>query len=377
MSIVVRPATAADRSSWDAFLAGRSEADPLQSWAWAEAGKAVGERWERRLAADDRGRLRGLMLVNIRSTSLGRTIHYAPHGPIWDRDAADSATVLAALLQEGRRLARSTRGIVLKVDPRTRDRGSTPDPGDAASDHGDATAVTARLGELGLRPSGLYLQAPTTRIVDLLDGGESLLSTWVPDARTRVRRAAKEGIVTEVDREGAPAALDAFHGLLVETSERAGIRIRSRAFLAALAEGHKGTDDWFMALARFEGRPVAGICGPRVGDRAFYLYAASARDPSMERKRTGYAAMAALMRALAEAGTRTLDLWGVREAGDASVDASWEGFSSFKTRFGGRPLRHPGTFDLVIDPFWSRVRDWRTRLMELAGRAVTESSDTI
>ena len=33
-----------------------------------------------------------------------------------------------------------------------------------------------------------------------------------------------------------------------------------------------------------------------------------------------------------------------------TVDAAWEGFSLFKRRFMGTPLRHPGTFDLVIDP---------------------------
>ena len=71
--------------------------------------------------------------------------------------------------------------------------------------------------------------------------------------------------------------------------------------------------------------------------------------------------MAGPERALAEAGTATLDLWGVREVDDDSVDASWEGFSLFKRRFGGAPMRHPGTFDLVIDPTWNRLREVRER----------------
>ena len=77
------------------------------------------------------------------------------------------------------------------------------------------------------------------------------------------------------------------------------------------------------------------------------------------------AAMAAIVRAHREAGTRSLDLWGVREPDDPSSDATWEGFSLFKRRFGGLAVRHPGTFDLVVDPFWNRVRDLRERARDL------------
>jgi lipid II:glycine glycyltransferase (peptidoglycan interpeptide bridge formation enzyme) len=165
-----------------------------------------------------------------------------------------------------------------------------------------------------------------------------------------------------VDRDGDPALLDAFHALLAETSERQGFRIRSRAFLGRLAEPLAAGGDWFMALAEHEGTPLAGAIAPRTGDRAYYLYAASTRDRELDRKRGPYAVMAELQRSLREAGTSTLDLWGVREPDDDTVDASWEGFSVFKRRFNGAPLRHPGTFDIIIDPTWNRIRDLRERL---------------
>ena len=53
---------------------------------------------------------------------------------------------------------------------------------------------------------------------------------------------------------------------------------------------------------------------------------------------------------------------GVREPDDESVDRSWEGFSMFKRRFNGTPIRHPGTFDLVLDPTWHRLREFRERV---------------
>jgi lipid II:glycine glycyltransferase (peptidoglycan interpeptide bridge formation enzyme) len=98
----------------------------------------------------------------------------------------------------------------------------------------------------------------------------------------------------------------------------------------------------------------------RVADRAFYLYGASSRDPELKNANAGYATMGATMEALAADGVKTLDLWGVAESDEAAPE-SWAGFSAFKRRFGGMPVRHPGTFDLVVDRFWYTIRDVRER----------------
>jgi lipid II:glycine glycyltransferase (peptidoglycan interpeptide bridge formation enzyme) len=349
MTLDLRDATEADRGDWSAFVASRDEGDVLQSWAWGEAGDAEpDEHWARLVVVDAGGHIRGLAQVLDRSTPFGRTVLYVPHGPLWDREAPDAAEVLARLLTGLKAHARARRGIVLKVDP----RGS----GDATVD-----AAVRRIFERTGRRSDHDLQAPTTRVVDLREGDDPV-EGWSKEARAEARRATREGTDVTVDREGDPAALDTFHSLLSETSDRQGFRIRGREFLGRLAGPLAASGDWFMALAEHEGRPLAGAVAARAGDRAYYLYAASTRDRELSRKRGPYAAMAGLQRALREAGTGTLDLWGVREHDDETVDASWEGFSLFKRRFGGTPLRHPGTFDIVVDPTWHRLRQWRERL---------------
>lgn len=345
MTLGIREATADDRGDWDAFVASCREADVLQSWAWGEAGAGEpGEHWSRLMVVDAGGRIRGAAQVLDRRTAFGRTILYVPHGPIWDRAAPDAAEVLARLLIGLRAHGRSRRGVVLKLDPR-------------ASDDATVTAAVRRaLLSGGVQLAAHDLQAPTTRILDLAQSDDPV-DGWSKDARAEARRADREGASVTVDRIADPSELDAFHQLLAETAERGGFRARSRAFLGALAHQAAASGDWFMAMARHEGSPLAGAVAPRTGDRAFYLYAASTRDQELVRKRGPYAAMAALQRAHAEAGTRSLDLWGVREPDDDSVDQSWEGFSLFKRRFGGLPVRHPGTFDLVIDPAWNRIRE--------------------
>jgi lipid II:glycine glycyltransferase (peptidoglycan interpeptide bridge formation enzyme) len=349
VTLALREATDADRAAWTAFVASRPEGDVLQSWAWGEAGAGEpGERWSRLLVVDGGDHVRGAAQVLTRPTMFGRSVLYVPHGPLWDRGADDAAEVLARLLTGLKTHAREHGGIVLKVDPRG---------GEDAAEQASVRRVFTSAGQ----PTAYDLQAPTTRIIDL-QAGDDPVAGWSKDARAEARRAGREGTTVIVDRSGDGAVLDAFHGLLTETSERQGFRIRSREFLTRLAAQLAASEDWFLALAEHEGIPLAGAIAPRTGDRAYYLYAASTRDRELARKRGPYAVMAELQRALRASGTATLDLWGVREPDDETVDPRWEGFSLFKRRFGGTPQRHPGTFDIVIDPTWYRIRDWRERL---------------
>jgi lipid II:glycine glycyltransferase (peptidoglycan interpeptide bridge formation enzyme) len=350
VTLGIREAGPADRARWMAFVASRPEGDVLQSWAWGDAGAGEpGERWARLMVVDAVGHVRGVAQVLDRATSFGRTILYVPHGPLWEQEAADAAELLAHLLTGLKAHARARRGIVLKLDPR------------ASADSPRSAMVGRVLVACGASPASHDLQAPTTRIVDLA-AADDPVAGWSREARAELRRAEREGTTARLDRHGAPEVLAAFHGLLVETSERSGFRIRSQAFLAALASSLASSDDWFLALAEHDGRPLAGAIAPRTGERAFYLYAASTRDHALAVNRGTYVAMAPLPRGLREAGTVSLDLWGVREPDDPDVDPAWEGFSLFKRRFLGTPLRHPGTFDLVIDARWNRLRDLHERL---------------
>jgi lipid II:glycine glycyltransferase (peptidoglycan interpeptide bridge formation enzyme) len=353
VALELRQAVATDRDAWSAFVAARPEGDLLQSWAWGEASATEpGEHWARLLVEDDAGRIRGVAQVLDRRSAFGRTILYVPHGPIWERDAPDAADLLGRLLQGLRVHARARAGVVLKLDPR------------ASADATVTAGISRALLAVGMRRPRHDLQAPTTRVI-ALDPELDPVQDWTKDARAELRRADREGVTTRVVRTPDVDALDAFHGLLGETSDRQAFRARSRAFLGVLAGELSPAGDWFLALAEHDGRLLAGAVAPRTGDRAWYLYAASTREPDLARKRGPYAVMGALLRAHRDAGTRSFDLWGVRERDDPTVKLAWEGFSLFKRRFGGMPVRHPGTFDLVIDPFWDRVRDVRERLLDL------------
>lgn len=346
MPPILRRADNIDRPKWDFFVASRPEADLLQTWAWGECTALVGEPPIRLLLEDD-GHIRGVAQALMRPAGFGRQVAYVPHGPIWDRSAHDGDRLFAWLVQGLRTLARKEKALVVKVDPR--------------AEPGDPTDIVALATVHNLRRAP-DLQAPTTRLLDLLDGGSKLEASWHTDARRLSRRAEREGTQVTITRDPDPAEIAVLHDLLTRTAERAVFRVRSVEFMTRLATEFAGLGGWYLGIARVDGTPVAAMAFPRLADRAYYLYGALLRDERYKHHYPAYAVMAHLLRTLAADGCTTLDMWGVTEPDDTHADPAWKGFSDFKRTFGGTPLRHPGLFDLVTDPFWYRIRGLRDRL---------------
>jgi lipid II:glycine glycyltransferase (peptidoglycan interpeptide bridge formation enzyme) len=346
MPVILRRADDTDRPAWDDFIASRPEADLLQSWAWGECSALAGEP-PTRLLLDDNGQIRGVAQALMRPAAFGRQVAYVAHGPIWDRSAPDADRLFAWLLQGLRTLARKEKALVVKLDPR--------------AELGDQTDLAGLARTNGLRPAP-DLQAPTTRLIDLLDGADQLEASWHPDARRLSRRAGREGTQVTISRAAEPPDIAILHELLTLTAEHGGFRVRTPEFLERLATELSDSNGWYLGIARVEDAPIAAMAFPRVGNRAYYLYGALRRDAEYKHNYAAHAVMATVLRSLAADGCTTVDMWGVVEPDDANADSAWRGFSDFKRTFGGVPLRHPGLFDLVTNPFWYRIRSIWERL---------------
>ena len=164
-------------------------------------------------------------------------------------------------------------------------------------------------------------------------------------------------MTTRVVRDADPRAYAEFAQLLAATGQRGGFRVRSAEALQRLADEISPSGGIRLVLAELGEHAISGYLTTVVGDRAFQVYAGSLREPELRHAYGAYAGLWAVCETLAADGVATLDLWGVAEPDDPTADPSWRGFSDFKFAFGGTPLRHPGTFDLVLSPGWHAVRD--------------------
>ncbi len=332
---VAEPCVDLDRGGWARFVADRPEARH--------------EEVARIVVRDSGGAIRGVAQAFVRATIIGKTIVYVPHGPVWDHEAPDGPEILEALVTGLRRLARAFSAIGVKMDPR------------ALPGLGRESDSVAGLVDRGLRQSPFDLQARTTRIIDLGADEATRIASWSGDARNRWRRAEREGSTTEIFRRPEPGAMTAFDAVLRATAEHGRFRTRPSEFYAGLARELAEEGRFYLAVTSWEARPIAVMYVVVVGDRAFYLYGGAVRD--VPRNTYGpYAAMAAMQAALARDHIHSLDVWGVAEPDDPEADPRWAGFSEFKIRFGGQKLRHPGTFDLPVEPAWWWLRGLLERL---------------
>jgi lipid II:glycine glycyltransferase (peptidoglycan interpeptide bridge formation enzyme) len=231
--------------------------------------------------------------------------------------------------------------------------------------------------ELGSREANMFhrlrhepgtLQVGQTRLVELADD-ETMLAAFDKDTRYAVRRAEREGVaVTTVRDAGDLRAIDALHGLVMETQRRAGFPKpplqRYRAAWRGLASGGRAV---IFEARRGEQLLASGMLVIE-GDHSFYLFAGSLREEPGEPKHyASYALQWAMMRHARDAGALVHDLWGVAPA-DASPEHPWYGVGLFKKGFGGRVAAWAGTWDVVVDPTLYRMRNMAQHGRQVAGR---------
>ncbi len=334
-----RPATDADRDAWQAFLQATPSGDFLHDWAWAEVAEFDGQPQRRYLLLEE-GVVVAIAAAQERSLRAGRTFWYVPRGPVLDWSMPEAAVRLRSLLIGLRIAAKEHRAVAVKLEPRL----ATGDP---------ATSV---LDARHLRHAPETLQVGQTRLVDL-NADDELLAGFDKDTRYGVRRAEREGVgVTVTDDASDIAAIDALHGLVRETQQRAGFPMppleRYRVAWAALAGAGRAA----ILEAQREGTLLASGMVVIEGSRSYYLFSGSRREERGEPKRyASYALQWEMMRYARDRGVTQHDLWGIAPPG-AGPEHPWHGVGLFKKGFGGVEVVWAGSWDLVVDPTMYRVR---------------------
>ncbi len=332
-----RAAAPADEGAWQSLLGRCPAGDFLHDWAWAAVAAFDGQP-QRRFVLEEGEQIVALVAAQERRLPLGRAFWYVPHGPVLDYADPRAAEWVRAVAIGLREVGRGSRVIAAKLEPRIEAESS-------------AAALFARL-----RPDPRPVQVGQTRLVELVDD-ETLLASFDKDTRYAVRRSQREGVAVGVLTDGSDmSAIDALHGLVLETQRRAGFPKppleRYRIAWQGLAAAGRAS---ILEARRGEELLASGMLVVE-GDRSFYLFAGSRREEPGEAKHyASYLLQWEMMRLARTLGSRIHDLWGIAPAG-AGPEHAWHGVGLFKKGFGGRKVRWAGTWDVVIHPTLHRLR---------------------
>lgn len=329
-----RELTVADREGWDAFVAAHPLGNFCQAWAWGEV-KGRGEWTPHRLGlfADD-SLVAGAQVL-LRPLALGRSLAYAPRGPVVDLTTTDGAQLRAALFDGVQQFCLKHRAICLKIDPCLTGT-------DRWLQLCGARPVAGGDGFGGTQPKWVMRLA-------LTPGMDEVFSRFKSDYRNRIRKAGRRGVTVRLGETDADWL--AFDELLRQTADRQEFRVRAKSYFAAIRDELDGPCQAALFLAEREGRAVGAILCVAYGPTCWYLY--GGMNEEGREHYSGYLLQWEAIQWSANRGCTVYDFRGV--APPDAVDHPTYGLNRFKEGFGPEVVEWVGEYDLIFSPLSHRL----------------------
>jgi peptidoglycan pentaglycine glycine transferase (the first glycine) len=348
LDLAVEVDRAPTHPEWDAWVARTPGGHHLQTAGWAHVKAGAGWSAIRVLLRSAGEPVAGCQLL-VKKLPVVGSVAYVPRGPLL---STNEPALLDALLGALRRVARTERIVLLKVQPPV-DRDDMP----------------AQLAQRGLKASDLHTAPAASVSVDLAAHADedSLFKALRSTTRRRVRQAQKKGIVV---RRGGAEDLPLLQSLLEATAARQGFDPYPGHYYRRLWESFAPAGQAWLQLAEHEGTALSASLLIAYGDTVLYKIGAWGGEKGSPPGANELMHWTGMTRARAE-GFAYYDFEGipidVARAVQGGAEASSDmGVAFFKLGFGGDVVIYPGTYDLafgrVVGPaFGHASRDQRLR----------------
>ena len=336
-----------DAAIWNRHVAASPHGDVLQCLEWGELKKPDWQPFPVAIPSANSDQFDATCLVLRRAIPrTGRSIFYAPRGPILDWSRSD---LLEAMMKQLREAARREKAILIKIDPAVplgtagvveslQGLGFVPSPDAANSFGGTQPRFNMKLDIAG---SEAQVQA-------------RFHSKW----RYNIRLAERKGV--RVRQSTSRDDIKIFHDIYRVTAQRDGFVGRPLKYFEKLWDTLVvGGKAQFFVASLEEQALSAAICFV-LGRQCWYVYGAS----SNEHRNTmpNYAMQWAMIQWARERGCELYDFRGVHELPphDGEVAAismeelmkSPDGLVRFKAGFGTTLTEYVGEWDLPLDKNW-------------------------
>ena len=322
--------TGEHRDIWNDFVSSSAHGSILQGWEWGEAKRGF---WQPiRLALFDGPRIVAGISILKRPLPLGKSLFYAPRGPIVD---INNKKLLDVLLLSVCLEARKHGAIALKIDPEIE----------------ESEEVDRKLRSLGFIKKKKQVQPRTTFYLDIQKDVNELLVAFEEKTRYNIRLSEKKGV--EVRDESSEAGVGKFYKIYRETAGRENFLIHPLSYYLKIKELMMDKDLARLFIAYHEGVPIAGVFIFCFGDKIWYMYGASANDG--RNVMPNHALHWHIIKWAKERGYRTYDLWGI-PSNPTEKHPLW-GVYRFKKGFNGRLVKYIGVYDLPFQPVLYHLLD--------------------
>jgi lipid II:glycine glycyltransferase (peptidoglycan interpeptide bridge formation enzyme) len=326
------------KEKWDQLVQTFEDHTILQAWSWGEFREAIGEEVYRFEYLEDKRSI-GAALVTIEKTRYGKWM-YVAYAPLINWNNEGYKDVLTQL----KNFCKEKKCDYLTIDPQLI----------------DIDENKRKLTEEGFVEADRHIQANHKWLLDITKDEETLMAEMRKNTRYSVKRALKDGVV--IRKSASLKDFQLFQDTLAQTAKRKkfytkSIQLEKEFNILASHE------NMLLFWAEYQGKPVSAAIISFFGKHAGYLWGATSTDLPNNVP----AAYPVLWEAILEAksrGVTTFDFWGIAPP-DAPKNHPWQGFTFFKTGFGGYykrlilPFDYPASFKYwVIRAIASSRKIW-------------------
>jgi lipid II:glycine glycyltransferase (peptidoglycan interpeptide bridge formation enzyme) len=319
-----------DKYKWEIFLSTQPYQLFVQSWAYGEFNKDLGDDAFVLGAYDENTKLIGGSLV-LRVKAKRGDFFYCPYGPILD---FENLELLTEFTKELKTLAKASKVDFIRISPFTL---ATPQ-------------VESNLSKAKFRQAPMHMIAEYTWILDLDQDEVDLLKNMNQNHRNLIRRATKEGVAIKSSEE----VLDVkkVHDLLSETASRHKFVPFSLKYMEAEFKAFQNIGKAKIYFAYHEGDLISSAIIYFYGNSAVYRHGASSSNKI--KIPSSYAIQWQAIQDAKARGLKYYNFWGIAPEGNKKHP--FYGITHFKKGFGGFGLALVNAKDLPVR--FGYVKNW-------------------
>lgn len=308
---------------WDARAATAKDGGLLQSWAWGEFQKALGNEVYR--LQDEQT---DFIVQAQRLRAGSQHVLVISRGPVGDNWSSENVT---AFTKHIKTFAAEHGCFLVRLDA-------------PLVEHDPAAALLTQSGW-----KKAYDRQPRhTLIIDTTSTEEQLLAAMKPKWRYNIKVAEKRGVQVRISSN--PDDAPAFYDLMFRTTERQQFASYDAAYFRKLMQSLGPTKQAAFIFAELENKPIAALLITSFGNTSIYLHGAS--DYEHRNAMAPHLLQWEAIKAAKNQGQR-YDFWGVAANPPANdQEKSWAGITRFKQGFSVQTTitGYLGTYELPVKP---------------------------
>lgn len=204
------------------------------------------------------------------------------------------------------------------------------------------------------------VQPRQTSIVDVTPSYEDILKKMKQKHRYNIKVAEKHEVEVEIHTESALSQFDRFWNLLETTATRHNFRTHDKEYYRLMIEELEKEEMVHLLFAKKDTTDLAALILITYEGTATYLHGGSIQ--AQKEAMAPYKLHAETILFAKSLNLHSYDLWGTdlifnedKKVYEVKSGSSSSGTSRFKLGFGGEIINYPGTFDLVLNPFYYSI----------------------